>query len=112
MVFREVILGMLFLILFLKTLFSSFTTFGISSPQVLIQKVIDDRNGRVMAGYAWDWDKNLVDGELPNDVVIEDIDFAMPWNGPNCINRAIHPDRSGKLGCIHTVQGLELEYAA
>jgi len=83
----------------------------VDTPQELIQKVVDDKNGRVMAGYAWDWDKTLVDGELPKDVVIEEMDFAMPWNDPNRIDWAIHPDCSYQIGCIHTVQGLEMDYA-
>lgn len=83
----------------------------VSTPQELIQKVVGERNGRVMAGYAWDWNKNLVNGELPNDVVIEEMDFAMPWNDPNRIDWAIHPECAYQIGCIHTVQGLEMEYA-
>ncbi|MFD1928860.1 DNA/RNA helicase domain-containing protein [Sporosarcina siberiensis] len=83
----------------------------VDTPQELIRKVIDEQNGRVMAGYAWEWDKKLVDGELPNDVVIKEMGFAMPWNDPNRIDWAIHPECAYQIGCIHTVQGLEMEYA-
>src|SRR5690606_13769466 len=34
----------------------------------------------------------------------------MPWNDPNRIDWAIHPEGSEQIGCIHTVQGLEMEY--
>ena len=83
----------------------------VDTPQELIRKVVDEQNGRVMAGYAWDWNRKLVDGKLPNDVVIEDMNFEMPWNDPNRIDWAIHPDCSYQIGCIHTVQGLEMDYA-
>lgn len=83
----------------------------VDTPQELIQKVISEQNGRVMAGYAWDWNKKLVDDKLPNDVIVEEMDFAMPWNDPNRIDWAIHPDCAYQIGCIHTVQGLEMEYA-
>lgn len=34
----------------------------------------------------------------------------MPWNDPNRIDWAIHPDCEYQIGCIHTVQGLEMDY--
>lgn len=83
----------------------------VDTPQELIRKVVDEQNVRVMAGYAWEWNKKLVEGQLPNDVVIEDMNFEMQWNDPNRIDWAIHPDCSYQIGCIHTVQGLEMDYA-
>lgn len=82
----------------------------ISSPNQLKEEIVDKRGGRLLAGYAWDWTKNIVDGKLADDVVIEDHNFAMPWNDPNRIDWAIHPDCAYQIGCIHTVQGLEMDY--
>ena len=32
------------------------------------------------------------------------------WNDPNRIDWAIHFDCANQISCIHTVQGLEMEY--
>jgi hypothetical protein len=45
----------------------------------LKEEIVDKRGGRLLAGYAWDWNKNIVDGKLANDVVIEEHNFALPW---------------------------------
>jgi uncharacterized protein len=82
----------------------------VSTPQDLVEEVVDKRGGRLLAGYAWDWDKKLVNGRLPDDVVIEEHNFALPWNDPKRIDWAIHPECSYQIGCIHTVQGLEMDY--
>ncbi|WP_160725007.1 DUF2075 domain-containing protein [Bacillus sp. USDA818B3_A] len=82
----------------------------VSSPHELKEEIVDKRGGRLLAGYAWDWTKDLVDGKLANDVVIEKHNFALPWNDPNRIDWAIHPECANQIGCIHTVQGLEMDY--
>ncbi|MDN7242863.1 DUF2075 domain-containing protein [Planococcus sp. N028] len=82
----------------------------VDSPQELYEKVVKEKGGRLLAGYAWDWNTKPVNGELSKDVIIEEHDFAMPWNDPNRIDWAIHPEGSEQIGCIHTVQGLEMEY--
>ncbi len=63
----------------------------------------------MVAGYCWDWvSKN--DPTLM-DVVLPEFDFNMRWNlkddGPQWI---IKPDSISEIGCIHTCQGLELDY--
>jgi uncharacterized protein len=80
-----------------------------SSPHQLKEEIVDKRGGRLLAGYAWDWNKTMVNGKLPDDVVIEEHGFALPWNDPNRIDWAIHPECSNQIGCIHTVQGLEMD---
>jgi uncharacterized protein len=82
----------------------------VSNPHQLKEEIVDKRGGRLLAGYAWDWNKTIVNGKLPDDVVIEEHGFALPWNDPNRIDWAIHPDCSNQIGCIHTVQGLEMDY--
>jgi uncharacterized protein len=82
----------------------------VSNPNQLIEEIVEKRGGRLLAGYAWDWTKNVKRGELPNDVVIEEHNFALPWNDPNRIDWAIHPSCANQIGCIHTVQGLEMDY--
>ncbi|MCY4129362.1 MAG: DUF2075 domain-containing protein [Gammaproteobacteria bacterium] len=76
--------------------------------------LIEDRNkinnkARMLAGYCWDWrgKKN----PTAVDVTIPEHGFAMRWNldsdGPLWI---LKPDSVSEIGCIHTSQGLELEY--
>jgi DUF2075 family protein len=64
---------------------------------------------RLVAGYCWNW-KSRRDPKI-KDVVIEEHDFAMRWNlsddGPLWL---IKPDSINEVGCIHTCQGLELDY--
>ncbi|WP_394234167.1 DNA/RNA helicase domain-containing protein [Niallia oryzisoli] len=81
-----------------------------SSPHELKEEIVDRLDGRLLAGYAWDWTKDAKDGKLADDVVIEEHQFALPWNDPNRIDWAIHPECANQIGCIHTVQGLEMEY--
>lgn len=83
----------------------------LDSPQQLIDEVVSKRDGRVTAGYAWSWTKERIDGQLVPDVQIPDHDFAMPWNDSKRLDWAIHPDGREQIGCIHTVQGLEMTYA-
>lgn len=82
----------------------------VSDPHELKEKIIEKRGGRLLAGYAWEWTKNAKTKELVDDVVIEEHNFALPWNDLNRIDWAIHPDCAYQIGCIHTVQGLEMDY--
>ncbi|MEH7239096.1 DUF2075 domain-containing protein [Bacillus sp. JJ1562] len=82
----------------------------VQDPHELIQEVVEKRSGRLLAGYAWKWNKNGTLSELPKDVEIKEHKFALPWNDPNRIDWAIHPECAYQVGCIHTVQGLEMDY--
>ena len=64
---------------------------------------------RLVAGYCWNWiskkDKNL------NDIVIPEYDFGMKWNLASDGNIwIISPKSVNEVGCIHTCQGLEVDY--
>lgn len=64
-------------------------------------------SARLVAGYCWDW----VSKKNPksNDIVIGD--FAMKWNLATDGNLWImSPDSVSEVGCIHTCQGLEIDY--
>ena len=83
------------------------------SPQELHQEIIErnrpNNKARVVAGYCWNWvskkDASLHDIHIPN------FDYSARWNlnsqGSLWI---INPDSVSEVGCIHTCQGLELEY--
>jgi hypothetical protein len=84
-----------------------------SSPSTLKEEIIkkNDINGksRLVAGYCWDWiskkNKSLY------DIEIKEHNFRMQWNldtdGSLWI---ISPESINQIGCIHTCQGLELDY--
>lgn len=67
-----------------------------------------NNKSRIVAGYCWDWISKK-DNKL-FDIVIGD-EFKMQWNltshGSAWI---IRPNSISEAGCIHTCQGLELDY--
>ena len=68
-----------------------------------------NNKARLVAGYCWDW----VSTKEPdkNDIVFEEYNFSMKWNlktdGSLWIMK---PETINEIGCIHTCQGLELDY--
>jgi len=83
------------------------------SPNELRDAIINknkvNNKARMVAGYCWDWksDKN----PSVNDVIVPEFDFGMKWNlktdGSLWI---IKPESVNEIGCIHTCQGLEVDY--
>ncbi len=73
----------------------------------LREKNKEKNKARVVAGYCWDW----VSKKQPQlrDIVIDS--YEATWNldtdGQAWI---IKPDSVSEVGCIHTCQGLELDY--
>ena len=82
------------------------------SPEEVRKKIVEKNNishkSRMLAGYCWNWIK-----ESKNDSDVYDIeigDFKMSWNLENSIF-AIDDHSIDQIGCIHTCQGLEFDYA-
>lgn len=84
-----------------------------SSPNELFNAIVDknriNNKSRVVAGYCWDWvsKKDLT----KYDIVFPKYNFKKQWN----LNSANTPwligqDSVNQIGCIHTCQGLELDY--
>lgn len=86
--------------------------FRVIDDPAQLHKIIKERNAennksRVVAGYCWDWvsqnDKSLFDIEIG--------EYKARWNlkddGQAWI---IKPNSVSEVGCIHTCQGLELDY--
>ena len=79
-----------------------------------LRSVIEETNAennksRMLAGYCWDW-KGKTNPEI-EDVTIPEFGFSMRWN----LNRdgslwIVAPDSVSEIGCIHTCQGLEVDY--
>jgi DUF2075 family protein len=76
---------------------------------IVFEKNKENNKARLVAGYCWDWksknDKNAKDIEIPEH------NFAMKWNlavdGSLWIQM---PNSVNEIGCIHTCQGLEVDY--
>ncbi|HPN14592.1 MAG TPA: DUF2075 domain-containing protein [bacterium] len=85
----------------------------IDSPTELYNLILEknkERNkSRLVAGYCWDWiskqDKSKMDISFLND------SLALQWNLASDGNLWIlSPSSVNEVGCIHTCQGLELDY--
>lgn len=85
----------------------------VDSPNEL-DRLIRERNAvdnrsRLVAGYCWDW--NSKKNPKAMDIVMEEHDYERQWNlsvdGSLWI---LAPDSIDQIGCIHTCQGLELNY--
>jgi DUF2075 family protein len=79
-----------------------------------LHQEIKDKNrtnnrSRVVAGYCWDWvskkDSRLFDIQIPDD------NYKAKWNLSQYGNNWIIDENSvDEVGCIHTCQGLEVDY--
>ncbi|MET0029712.1 MAG: DNA/RNA helicase domain-containing protein [Candidatus Thiodiazotropha sp.] len=76
---------------------------------VILDKNRKNNMARLVAGYCWDWVSKKDPSK--NDIVFKDYNFFMKWNlktdGSLWIMK---PETVKEIGCIHTCQGLELEY--
>jgi len=85
----------------------------VDSPNELRELIFEknklNNKARLVAGYCWDWisknDKNS------NDIIIPEYKFEMKWNLATDGNLwIISPKSVREVGCIHTCQGLEVDY--
>lgn len=79
-----------------------------------VKKLIFERNkvnnrARILAGYCWEWIKAGKNDTNVHDIKIDD--FEMSWNLGSTSTFAIDEDSVNEVGCIHTSQGLEFDYA-
>ena len=77
--------------------------------EIIIKKNAGRNKARMVAGYCWDWkskkDKNLWDIQIPEH------NFSARWNlATDGSLWIIKPETVSEVGCIHTCQGLELDY--
>ena len=88
--------------------------FQIFDSPVELHNVIKEKNkinnkSRVVAGYCWDW----ISQKQPelSDITINEFGYRATWNltsdGSEWI---ISPKSVEEVGCIHTCQGLEVDY--
>lgn len=69
----------------------------------------ESNKARMVAGYCWDW-KGKKNPEV-EDVKIPEYEFSMRWNlDKDGSLWLVAKDSVSEIGCIHTCQGLELDY--
>ncbi|MDE1891306.1 MAG: DUF2075 domain-containing protein [Betaproteobacteria bacterium] len=85
----------------------------VSSPSKLRDLIFEknkiNNKARLVAGYCWNWisktNKSLMDIQIP------EYDFSMKWNLDTDGSLWIQaPNSVTEVGCIHTCQGLEVDY--
>lgn len=97
----------------------------LDNPNELKDRIIQHNDSgdisRIVAGYCWKWISksgtkswnamSLEERENTYDIVFPEFDFAMRWN---LVDQGqawlIHPESINEIGCIHTCQGLEVDY--
>ncbi|ANE53136.1 DUF2075 domain-containing protein [Flavisolibacter tropicus] len=76
---------------------------------LIFEKNKINNKARLVAGYCWDWNSDKRPSEY--DIKFSEYDFKMRWNlksyGSTWI---IDPSSVNEIGCIHTCQGLEVDY--
>lgn len=77
-----------------------------------MEKVIREKNeelglARMVAGYAWDWNTKNGKSDFVYDIEIDGHQFV--WNSENS-DWVNSPNAINEVGCIHTVQGYDLNY--
>jgi uncharacterized protein len=79
--------------------------------EAIFKKNKINNKARLVAGYCWNWTSKKPENSALNDIVIEEHDFAMQWNLTTDGSLWIRESESvTEVGCIHTCQGLEVDY--
>ena len=85
----------------------------VDSPSELYE-LISTKNrinnkSRVVAGYCWDWKSKR--NPTAFDIELQEFDFRKQWNlGSDGSLWITAPNSIEQIGCIHTCQGLEMDY--
>ena len=85
----------------------------LDSPEELREKIYERNRAankaRMMAGYCWPWPKESKANPGYFDIKIGN--FEASWNLSGGQEFAIGDESVEQIGCIHTTQGLEFDYA-
>ncbi len=76
---------------------------------LIYEKNLLNNKARMVAGYCWKWlSKN---NPLMDDIVFPEDGFSAKWNlSEDGMLWIIKPESVKEIGCIHTCQGLEVDY--
>ena len=85
----------------------------IDDPNEMRERIVkynSERNrARMVAGYCWPW--NSRKDKMAMDIVLPEFNFGMQWNlKQDSTLWIISPESVNQIGCIHTCQGLEVDY--
>lgn len=83
------------------------------TPNELRERILKKNAGRnkarMVAGYCWDWISKKEKGQF--DIQMPEHNFSARWNlATDGSLWIIKPETVTEVGCIHTCQGLELDY--
>lgn len=76
---------------------------------IIFEKNKINNKARLVAGYCWKW----LSKKDPNalDITFPEYNFGMKWNlTEDGMKWVIQPESVNEIGCIHTCQGLEVDY--
>lgn len=85
----------------------------VDDPNILREKITAynkvNNRARLVAGYCWPW--NSKKNKKAMDIVMPEFNFGMQWNlTEDGMLWIISPNSIDQVGCIHTCQGLEVDY--
>jgi DUF2075 family protein len=76
---------------------------------IIFEKNIINNKARLVAGYCWDWNSDK--DPKAYDIIFSEYNFQMKWNLKTYGSKwIIDPNSVNEVGCIHTCQGLEVDY--
>jgi uncharacterized protein len=76
---------------------------------VIYEKNKVNNKSRLVAGYCWKWLSKS--NPLMDDIVFPEYDFSSKWNlSDDGMLWIVKKDSVKEVGCIHTCQGLEVDY--
>ncbi|MBL7888483.1 MAG: DUF2075 domain-containing protein [Bacteroidia bacterium] len=76
---------------------------------MIFEKNKEKNSARLVAGYCWDWKSQKDPAAM--DITFPEYKFAMKWNlALDSMLWIMKPNSVNEIGCIHTCQGLELDY--
>lgn len=83
------------------------------SPAEIHEKIREknqaNNKSRVVAGYCWNWESKKDPKKY--DIVMPQFNYSAKWNLTEYANEwIINPKSVSEVGCIHTCQGLEVDY--
>lgn len=79
--------------------------------KAILEKNTINNKSRMLAGYCYNWITKKNPRSDDYDIEFPEFDFKAKWNFSNSSTWAIDPDSVEQIGCIHTSQGLEFDYA-
>lgn len=79
--------------------------------QAIFQKNLEYKHCRLVAGYCYEWKSKSDYQNGPADIVLDQGNFKAKWNMNKNDYSWLYDDNSiADVGCIHTCQGLDMEY--